>query len=230
MRIDPVATYQEVGERLRWRMQLGPDTAAPRAQVDEGDAEALCAGNPAGQVCASSICCPYSNLNLDGDPGNGCECPVGPAPGAGANCGSAIGLGPVTDVGEAGQTITVMDNALPAGREVWYRFTANDSADATCDFYHVRVRFLQNPGNRYRFNLFRGCGTVLCDGNAGYTDANWAVDAMSGSVGQCPCAANNAGVNTCGNDSQDFMIRVRWANTANPTCEQYELEITNGVY
>ena len=42
---------------------------------------------------------------------------------------------------------------------------------------------------------------------------------------------NNSGtLNTCGNESQDFTVRVRWEDTSNPTCEQYELEFSNGVF
>jgi hypothetical protein len=196
--------------------------------VDEGDPVALCANDPTGDVCMLSICCPFGEFNFDGDPG--CECAGTPALNAGATCAAAIGLGSISDAG-AGQTVTVSHNALAAGREVWYRVTANDSADATCDNFHVRVRFLQNPGNRYRFNVFRGCGTVLCDGNMGYTDTSWGTDVNGpGRTGQCPCSAGSATNNTCLNDSQDFMVRVRWRDTSNPTCEPYELEFTNGVF
>lgn len=198
--------------------------------VDEGDAQALCNGNPGGPLCMTSICCPFTNLNIDRDPGNGCECAVTPTLNSGDTCANALSLAAVSDVG-MGQTVTVSDNALPAGREVWYRFTATDSADATCDNFNVRVRFLQNPGNRYRFNVFRGCSTVLCDGNTGYTDTTWGVNTnQSGRRGQCPCAAADGTLNSCGNDTQDFMVRVRWADTSAPDCDPYELEITNGVF
>lgn len=197
--------------------------------ADEGDPVALCDADPAGEICMTSICCPYTNLNLDGDPGNGCECPVTPTVNTGASCATAIGISPVSDVG-AGQSTTVMDNALPAGREVWYRFTATDSPDDSCDNFNVRVRFLQNPGNRYRFNVYRGCGTVLCDEGTGYTDTNWALDSNPSTMrGQCPCAANNGSLNTCGNDTQDFMVRVRWVDTSAPDCDPFELEVSNGV-
>lgn len=198
--------------------------------VDEGDPVTLCDADPAGDICMTSICCPFSNLNVDGDPGNGCECAVTPTVNTGASCGSAVGLPPVSDVG-TGQTVIVMDNALPAGREVWYRFTATDSGDASCDNFHVRVRFLQNPGSRYRFNVYRGCSTALCDENTGYTDTNWALDSNPSTLrGQCPCGAGDPNLNDCANDTQDFMIRVRWADTSAPTCEPFELEVTNGVF
>ncbi|MCA9577365.1 MAG: putative metal-binding motif-containing protein [Myxococcales bacterium] len=198
--------------------------------VDEGDPEVLCAADAAGDVCMASVCCPYGLYNFDGDPGNACECSAAPALNTGATCGAAISVGSVSDAG-AGQTVTVLDNALPAGREVWYRFTATDSPDTTCDNFHVRVRFVQNPGNRYRFNLYRGCGTVLCDGNTGYVDSNFAVDANgAGRVGQCPCTNNSSTQNSCGSDTQDFMVRVTWADTSAPSCDPFELEITNGVF
>jgi hypothetical protein len=199
--------------------------------ADEGDPIALCAGDPADDVCMSSICCAAGTYNFDGDPGTACECATTPALGAGGSCGGAIGLAPVPDAGGAAQTMTVTDNALPAGREVWYRFSATDSPDASCDNFHVRVRFLENPGNRYRFNVFRGCGTALCDGNAGYTDTNWALDTNTGGrQGQCPCGPNSGTLNTCANDTQDFMIRVRWEDTSAPDCQPYVLEITNGIF
>lgn len=198
--------------------------------ADEGDPQALCASDPSGDVCMSSICCPFGTFNFDGDPGTGCECTGTPAVGAGATCAGAIGVGALSDAG-AGQSVTVTGSALPAGREVWYRFTATDTADTSCDNFHVRVRFLQNPGNRYVFNIYRGCGTVLCDGNAGYRDANWGTDVnAAGRVGQCPCGNDSGTLNTCGNESQDFMVRVRWEDTSNPTCAEYELEFSNGVF
>lgn len=200
--------------------------------VDEGDPAALCPGGPADDTCMDSVCCAVGTYNYDSDPGNACECMASPPLGAGASCGGAIGLAPVPDSGGTpAQTLTVTDNALSPGREVWYRFSATDSLDDTCDNFHVRVRFLENPGNRYRFNVYRGCGTVLCDGNTGYTDTNWALDTnTAGRQGQCPCGANSATLNTCANDTQDFMIRVRWADTSAPDCDPYVLEITNGVF
>jgi hypothetical protein len=198
--------------------------------VDDGDAEALCAADATGDVCMSSICCPFGTYNFDGDPGNGCECDTAPALNTGATCAAAISVGTVSDAG-TGQTVVVSDNALPAGREVWYRVSAADSADTTCDNFHLRVRFLQNPGDRYRFNIYRGCGAVLCDANTGYTDASWATDANSaGRTGQCPCGAASATLNACGSDTADFMVRVRWDDTSAPSCEPFELEFTNGVF
>ena len=199
--------------------------------VDEGDPTALCPGDPTDDTCIASVCCAVGTYNYDADPGNACECAASPALGVGASCAGAIGLAPVPDVGGEAQTITVTDNALSAGREVWYRFSATDSSDVSCDNFHVRVCFLQNPGNRYRFNVYRGCGTVLCDGSTGYTDTNWALDSNnSGRRGQCPCGANDGTLNSCANDTQDFMIRVSWADTSAPDCDPYVLEITNGVF
>ena len=171
--------------------------------------------------------------DVDGVPDTGCECTSVPATGVATACADAQDLGAISDAG-AGQTVMVTGNLVPDGREVWYRFRGVDSADTTCDNYHVRVQFMTNPDDAYRFVVLRGdCMDMSCP-DTGFTDFTWATDFRDGmGDGECPCSPAPQGApgqNACNDDSADFFIRVVRRDGAAVACDSFTLEVSNGVY
>lgn len=201
--------------------------------VDDGDPSALCMNDPAHGTCTSGMCgCPAGRADVDLSV-PGCECVLTPADGAA--CGAAIDLGSVFDEATSGtQILTAMGNAVPDGREVWYHFHAVDTGDATCDHFDVHVSFMTNPSSTYEFLVLRGdcsatpsCPDCTADTCVSFTDYRFAID---GPTGQCPCQTTpSTSVNLCSDDSGEYYVRVRRRTGAAPTCDQYTLQITNGM-
>ena len=185
--------------------------------------------------CISGMCgCPPGQFDLDAVPDNGCECAGIPGDGIAADCGGAQDLG---DLADTGQTQLVSGNALPATREVWYRFRGVDTPDSSCDALHVRVQFAMNPDSAFEFTVFRGgCGMVpMGCADQGYQDFTFFTDFLSGtgpgSTGECPCTTSpQPGANVCGDQTADYFVRVRRKAGAPLSCAGYTLELSNGVY
>ncbi len=200
--------------------------------IDDGNPGVLCAAE--GGECMDGVCgCPPNQYDIDGVPDTGCECTSDPATGVATACADAQDLGTLSDAG-SGQTTLITGNLVPEGREVWYRFRGVDSADTACDNYHVRVQFMDNPDDAYRFVVFRGdCATALCPAT-GFTDFTWATDFRDGmGTGECPCSAAPQGApgqNTCSDDSADFFVQVIRRDGAALACAPFTLELSNGVY
>ena len=58
-------------------------------------------------------------------------------------------------------------------------------------------------------------------------------------AGECKCSNKTAGkgsgpgapgLNFCSDNSADFFVRVRLKAGAKPTCENYKIELSNGLY
>ena len=180
--------------------------------------------------------CDTDLVDLDVDPSNGCECESLPAMDQGLDCANAIDLG---DVNDGAQSVTITGNAVPLDRVVWYRFRGVDLSDAatSCDNYHVRVNFLSNPGDQYAFSVGRGtCDAVNV--NVQCNDYSWATDLRVSDAGlltgQCPCYAGAAeppaNVSACENDTAFYYVAVYRVAGAAPTCDAYQIAISNGVY
>lgn len=206
--------------------------------IDEGNPGVLCADDEAGGECREGVCgCPEGRFDLDGVADTGCECEATPGIGNASTCDAPIDLGTVSDTA-TGDAMMVMANALPLGRDVWYRFRGADIADTTCDNYHVRVRFADNPGDAYRFVVNRGgCTAPACPGEA-FTDFSYATDFRDGAgLGECPCfvsrprpAAGRPGQNHCVDNSSDYFVRVFRRADAALACAPFALEVSNGLY
>ncbi|MBK7579499.1 MAG: putative metal-binding motif-containing protein [Myxococcales bacterium] len=183
--------------------------------------------------------CTANYYNLNGTFSDGCECLAQPVIGQGTSCGGAINMGNLADVSAA--TVTVQGNVPVAGREIWYSFNATDDADTAGDEFHVDIRFLTNPGNVYRMEVYRsGCpgsgGAQLASGEAQNTD--WKVDFPTTNTGcsggPLPCGQGDctgtpvAGKNTCSNDGATFYVKI--SSVGSPACAPYSLELSNGKY
>ncbi|MAQ14726.1 MAG: hypothetical protein CMN30_08005 [Sandaracinus sp.] len=200
--------------------------------VDEGNPGILCANAMmAGECMAGGVCaCPDGFFDVDGTPDNGCECLATPPVGQGADCGSAIDLGTVRD---DGGVVTASGNGVPMGREVWYRFLGQDSADATCDNYHVDVRFTTNPGDNYRLEVLRGSCAATAECDMPLAEYKWATDFrtdLGGRLsGQCPCGVRITDQSACQDDSANYFVRVTRADVP-ASCDEYTLQVSNGLY
>jgi hypothetical protein len=205
--------------------------------ADDGDPGLMCVPSGGG-ICIDGSCgCPDGLFDLDREPSNGCECTAMPAIGLGESCEAPIDLGDLSDAG-AGQMMSVPGNLLPGGREVWYRFRAVDTVDTSCDNLHVRVQLTTNPGDVYRFQVFRGaCTTATCDAGMTYQDFRWATDFRQtiGGVltGECPCTSSFArtfNVSVCTDQTAEYFVKVTRQDGAMLSCEPYTLEVSNGVF
>lgn len=199
--------------------------------VDEGNPGLLCErALQEGECMPGGLCsCPADFYDVDGRSDNGCECESVPGAATATTCGGAIDLGTFADTGES---TTVSGNVLPDGREVWYRFASNDTADAGCETYDVEVRLTTNPGNAYRISVLRGScsSSPICPGD--FTEYQWNADFRdtTGLVGHCPCQSGGttADVSQCTNFSTSYFVRVIRDSGAAPTCDQFQLTISNG--
>lgn len=207
--------------------------------VDEGTAEELCGapanGTPAcrGLGGCAIDACTAGYLDLDGLFSTGCECGQEAGEAGPIACDQGIDLGPLADTNSA---IEIVGNLAPAGDEDWYRFLAVDTPDTTCDAFHVRVLFLENPGDEFEVDVFRGgcAGTQICEST---TDMQWFTNHQvpgSPPTGQCPCTdpavEGNITTNQCLDDGAEFAVRVRRTAGAPVSCNSYRIELSNGRY
>lgn len=189
----------------------------------------LCEGSitPSPEQCTGEDddCDGTTDIDMDPVPATG-----------GEDCASAIDLGELRDADQHQQTID--GNAPLARRETWWTFLATDDADTNGDEFHVDIRFMVNPGDGYVMDVYRGscgAGDLLHQDEPStvdwYTDFN---QTSNGCGGPAPCGEGNCRTNPgegeceCGDDSSQFYVRIRPAD-AQPTCEAYTLEVSNGV-
>jgi hypothetical protein len=188
--------------------------------------------------------------DLNGLPSDGCECELDANEPLGNGCVSAIDLGNIPDTGAA--AVTQRGNIAPIGDADWYRFYAVDGPDSSCDRFYVDVRFTANPGNRFQFDVYRGgCAganqicTAVPDRFSWstnffvappYTHSSQTPDATFVG-GECGCRAPAPGYSPttpshhlCRDNSAVFYVRVTRREGTTPTCETYEIAISNGFY
>jgi hypothetical protein len=203
--------------------------------ADDADPMAMCAGADPGRVCVAGSCvCPTGTFDLDPTV-PGCECTAAPGIDQGTTCATAIDVGNLADTGQM-QAVT---GNIPNGRTVWYRFRGVDSADASCDNYHVAARFLGNPSDQFRIRVFRGdCSGAIGAPEQQYTSADWYTDFranVSGRLtGQCPCAGAGSvpptDVSRARTTAADYYVAVERLTGGTDTCASFQVELSNGLY
>lgn len=226
---------------------MGPDGDVPKEVcdgtdndgdqfVDEGDPVDLCPpvenGTPRcnGLGGCSIESCGQGYVDVDNLYSNGCECGQEASENGAQACDAAIDLGAIPD---SDNVLEVSGNLVPLGDVDFFRFVAIDNADSSCDTFHVRVQFLENPEDEFRFEVLRGgcAGAPVC---SSATDMRWYTNFNTPGpppLGQCPCsAAGSPGVNICSDDSAEFIVRVFRAPGRGLSCNSYKLEISNGKY
>ena len=220
-----------------------------KTDLEQLSNEELC---PAGANAKASECkgmdgCATSECDTDwydvnGEYGDGCECEVDPKPiNVGDTCANAIDLGSFSDAAADSKSVTGNDPV--GGREIWYQFQANDDTDTNGDEFHVDIRFLKNNNKKFLMDVYKGAcpmlmnSTEIAKGESDITD--WFTDqnftnmgCAQGTVcgeGNCSSQTNAKDKCQCNDDSDTFYVRIRTGD-ATPTCETYELQVSNGKY
>lgn len=234
-------------------------------KVDDAPDTQLCEDFAGGDNLVSTVCqggqcvaaeCALGWYDLNGSAADGCECAGDLHDGVNGTCGTAISLGSLPDSGNGALVLT--GGNVPGGNGDWYSLEAQDVPEPNTDSFHVRVRFLENPGNAYVFDMYwSSCGDPYQICNA-VTDADWATDfsipgATSGwpalpgpgvqGGGEAHCRPDSNHELTPDNFSDDtseqshrctdntarFYVRVYPSAGIKPTCKYYKLEVSNAV-
>ena len=212
------------------------------SDTDEGDAASMCPQVASGEAeCVDGTCqltsCEPGWSDADGDPLNGCECPLGQLEqpgGVGNSCGDPQAMGTLVD---AGSEALVTDNVAPATDEDWYHFNAIDGADPnSCDTWDLRVAFVHNPQEQFVFDVYQGgcaASQEICKEVDNYTHTT-AISTMIGDqlVGECPCTPDvetTDGFQHCSDQTNGYWIRVYRRPELEATCAAYTLRVTNGM-
>lgn len=163
-----------------------------------------------------------------------CEtCTADPHEATGGNtCADAEPLGSLADTGDQ-QVLT--GNLYPDADQDCYWFTAEDTADTTCDLFHVDIRFNENPGDQFALQVFRGsCEAPECAGEP-RSQFDWYTDffgEVEGEIrGECPCQTElTTGTNLCADNTAVFRFCVVRVSGDPTDCAWYEVEASNGLY
>ena len=210
---------------------------------DEGDPQSMCPQVAHGVAgCAGGICalleCYEGWGDADGDPLNGCECPVSTIEwpdSPGQSCSAPFDLGELPD---DGSQVEVVDNIVPVDDEDWFLVKAVDGPEVEgCDTFDLRVRFTHNPGDQFVFDVWQGgCAGAdeVCTESINYTmSVNFFTLTDGLPRGECPCAEllDETGdeVQLCSDQSEHYLVRVRRAAGKPSSCATYTLVISNGT-
>ncbi|MBM4393056.1 MAG: hypothetical protein FJ090_18175 [Deltaproteobacteria bacterium] len=145
---------------------------------------------------------------------------------------------------DAGTTaLTFTGNILDATDEDWYYVETSDSLTTGLNYYNFHVEMVAGT-SEYGFVVYEGgCGSAYLDcgsgssgdpEGSGYTEYNYfAQDAGDGShtipSDYRACYDSNGAYNNCEDLSSDYYIHVFRTSSAY-SCQEYTLEITNGVW
>ena len=129
--------------------------------IDEG-ADTWCEdGKNAQAKCESGACkiyeCNTNYVDLNGLGSDGCECLDTDGFEPNDTCSQAVSVD--TNMDDNGVIRYVTARLVSNTDQDWFSFRAIDSTDsgtAVCDRFNVRVRFVQNPSNSLRFEIYRG--------------------------------------------------------------------------
>ncbi len=129
--------------------------------IDEGADSACEANGNAEAECVDGSCkiikCNTGWYDLNGLGSDGCECLSQDSFEPNDTCGQAVQLQQVND-SDTG-VVNVEASLIDVNDSDWFKFYAYDAPDsgsAACDRFNVRVRFLKNPSNALRFEVWRG--------------------------------------------------------------------------
>lgn len=148
-------------------------------------------------------------------------------------CAEAVDKGSSTDASSS--HLSVVANLWPAGDVDWYRVSFVDTPEAAgvCDKLNIRIRFAQNPSNRYRFDVAADdcTGAPTCgqgEQATALTEFTYTDDFA------CPCveaatpSATTDTTHLCVDHSMALRVRVYRVVGAPVECEDYELSLDNG--
>jgi hypothetical protein len=138
-------------------------------------------------------------------------------------------------------TITIIGNVLDDDTDDWYLVQATDSLaedlSAGSDAFDFHVEMTTGTGE-FRFVVHKGgtgAGDLECPAEDGYTDYNWFNQDKGEGAHAIPADTRACGWSTsttrneCQDDSDDFYIHVFRLSGTPVTCQNYRLDITNGM-
>jgi len=234
------------------------------AKTDDGPGDELCKDFLAapnvlalgclGGTCFATVCQP-GWYDVNGAVQDGCECNPDKPGVKNQTCGESVDLG---IIGDSPATQVVVKSNEPTGEGDWYTFIAKDVNEANTDSFRSRVRFLDNPGDTFVFDVhWESCAVAnrICSGTTlheWYTDfiipsqkagipAIPGPDASGGGESNCGPDADHAlspndfsddtsdAGHQCRDNSARFYVRVYVAPGKKKTCSPYKLEISNGM-
>jgi hypothetical protein len=196
--------------------------------------------------------CGKGLFDVDGKPETGCECAADNNYSVnGMTCQGPVDLG---QLGDGGNTVFKSGNVMPGEAGDWYKFQATDSPDDNggCDQFDVRVKFSDNPGGQFAFDMYRGS----CAGNdqlcKEQTEGEWTTSfygkppsgpqakvgenkgdkeksPVPEKAGECKCtkAPGLPGMNICSDNSAPFWVFVYRKAGFKPTCDSYTVSFVN---
>jgi hypothetical protein len=174
--------------------------------------------------------CAMGFIDVDNQYGNGCECGQEATETFTDACEVAVDLGQVPDTNTV---LNVIGNLAPVDDVDYYRFTAIDQPDVSCDSFHVRVQVVDDTDAEFQVEVWRGgCGGAqVCPGS---TDFQWYTNYQVPGVpatGQCPCTPNpDPATNNCQDETAEFIVKVMRAPGKPLSCTDYQVEVSNGTY
>jgi hypothetical protein len=189
--------------------------------------------------CSGGSCtvagCVGSYYDVDGLPGDGCECHDSDSGFHVCTAGQALGTVDDNNANGAGGTgLTATGNIPYAGGEVWYSFTANNSryASLSSNPFNVKIYFSTNPNDDFQLEVFTDCSGTGADCPDGGSPIHGTISTPDlwefNATGEKPCLTyNSPGYNLCTNHARTYYLKVT-RRTA-PTCDNFTIQITNGV-
>jgi len=157
------------------------------------------------------------------------------ASGYGNTAGSAIAEWDVlSDDGTV--TISIVANALDDSDEDWYLINTYDDTHPTDEYWFELYLFeaeLVEGDDAYQIEVYNGdvsLTTDVCSGST-YSQFDWYFEDPTWGRGQyCNPTTENVDYTDCPDFSIDWYVKVSRRSDADPSCGQYELEITNGMW
>ncbi|MCB9759232.1 MAG: hypothetical protein H6739_05290 [Alphaproteobacteria bacterium] len=144
----------------------------------------------------------------------------------------------------ASATISIEGNILNSTDQDWYLVTTSDSASADIsagyDAYNFQVNFVAG-GSDYTFLVYDGgyqANDRVCPASGsgtGYTEFDFYNEDVGEGVHSIPsdtraCSSSGSSSrNTCTDYTTNYYIQVIRNPSSSPSCQHYELEITNGL-
>lgn len=141
-------------------------------------------------------------------------------------------------------TIAIEGNILGSDSEDWYVISTTDDVasdyTALIDYYNFEVQLYAGASD-YAFLVYKGSpdpSDMECSATyagTGYTEYSDFVQDTGDGNHAIPsdtrrCGSGSPSYNDCEDRSTDYYIQVFRRSTSTPSCQHFELEITNGVW
>jgi len=150
-----------------------------------------------------------------------------------------------SSLSDAGSTtISIEGNILGSDAEDWYVISTTDDVasdySAGIDYYNLDIQMVDGSSD-YAFLVHKGSpdpSDIECSATystTGYTEySDFVMDRGDGSHAipsdTRRCGSSSPYYNECEDMSNDYYIQVFRRSTSAPSCQHFELEITNGVW